>query len=102
MKYVRMPFGLCISSHVFSLYMVTHMEIAKGRFLSGLIPRCVSDELPNKPESFERMHLGIMHPDKGIREKWMKKYKKIHANVEKEVTITKENAKNPAGKASMV
>lgn len=40
-QYRRLPFGLSISTHVFTMYMGIHMEIAKGRFLSTLLPECV-------------------------------------------------------------
>lgn len=73
-RYKRLPFGLRVSTHVFSLYMVIHLEVAKGRFLTSLIPKCVSDSgyKRNLYDNCERLNYGIIHPDDGIRRAWEK------------------------------
>jgi hypothetical protein len=65
-----LPFGLSISSHVFTTYFAIHLEIAKGRYLSTLIPKCVQDkeELGNPAWlNYERCHYGVIHRDKETR-----------------------------------
>lgn len=39
--FTTLPFGLAISSHVFTTYFALHLQIAKARFLSTLVPECV-------------------------------------------------------------
>ena len=34
----RVPFGLSVASHIFTHYLAIHCEVAKGRFLSSLVP----------------------------------------------------------------
>jgi hypothetical protein len=39
--FVTLPFGLSVSSHIFTIYFTIHLEAAKAKFLSQLVPQCV-------------------------------------------------------------
>jgi hypothetical protein len=46
-----LPFGLAISSHVFTMYFALHLQIAKAKFLATLVPECVKKEERDKQEA---------------------------------------------------
>lgn len=39
-EFRRMPFGLSVASHVFTWYLTIQILLAKGRFLTSLLPYC--------------------------------------------------------------
>jgi hypothetical protein len=39
--FTTLPFGMSISSHVFTTYLAIHLQMAKARYLSTLVPGCV-------------------------------------------------------------
>lgn len=61
------------------MYLAIHLEVAKGRFLSSLIPQCVYDPAYKKDlyDNNERINYGIIHHNPEIRDSWEKIIKPV-------------------------